>query len=123
MREKLLHCSFCGKSQREVAELIAAPNNEIYICNECIGLSKEIITEGRAQKQSRLTIYFKDGRYKWVQNKNRSTWDKFLKWFYSRDNSARFRIPHDRGHFGIVKDAVSCYTINEVDQDNEKEEL
>ena len=30
--EKLLHCSFCGKSQHEVKKLIAGPN--VYICDE-----------------------------------------------------------------------------------------
>ncbi len=40
-REKL-HCSFCGKSQDEVDRIIAGPN--VYICNECIHLSEEIIS-------------------------------------------------------------------------------
>ena len=38
-----LHCSFCGKSQREVKKLIAGPN--VYICDECIELCNEIISE------------------------------------------------------------------------------
>jgi len=38
-----LHCSFCGKSQREVKKLIAGPN--VYICDECISLCNEIIAE------------------------------------------------------------------------------
>lgn len=38
-----LHCSFCGKSQKEVKKLIAGPN--VYICDECIGLCNEIISE------------------------------------------------------------------------------
>lgn len=38
-----LHCSFCGKSQREVKKLIAGPN--VYICDECIGLCNDIIHE------------------------------------------------------------------------------
>jgi len=39
----LLHCSFCGKSQRDVRALIAGPN--AYICNECIALCNEILQE------------------------------------------------------------------------------
>ena len=39
----LLHCSFCGKSQREVRKLIAGPT--VYICEECIGLCNDIIAE------------------------------------------------------------------------------
>jgi ATP-dependent Clp protease ATP-binding subunit ClpX len=36
-------CSFCGKSQEEVGKLIAGPN--VYICDECIALCNEIMTE------------------------------------------------------------------------------
>ena len=41
--EKLLYCSFCGKSQHEVKKLIAGPS--VYICDECIQLCNEIIAE------------------------------------------------------------------------------
>ncbi|WP_306546403.1 ATP-dependent Clp protease ATP-binding subunit ClpX [Desulfobulbus sp.] len=36
-------CSFCGKGQEEVGKLIAGPN--VYICDECIGLCNEIMTD------------------------------------------------------------------------------
>jgi hypothetical protein len=38
-----LHCSFCGKDQSSIEQLIAGP--EAYICDECIGLCVEIINE------------------------------------------------------------------------------
>ncbi|NSW97726.1 MAG: ATP-dependent Clp protease ATP-binding subunit ClpX [Deltaproteobacteria bacterium TMED126] len=38
-----LHCSFCGKSQKEVKKLIAGPT--VYICNECVDLCNEIIDD------------------------------------------------------------------------------
>lgn len=38
-----LHCSFCGKNQKEVKKLIAGPN--VYICDECIQLCNDIIAE------------------------------------------------------------------------------
>lgn len=38
-----LKCSFCGKTQREVKKLIAGPT--VYICDECVGLCNEIISE------------------------------------------------------------------------------
>src|ERR1700738_1852990 len=41
--EKLLYCSFCGKSQHEVKKLIAGPS--VYICDECIDLCNDIIRE------------------------------------------------------------------------------
>ena len=36
-----ISCSFCGKSQDQVNKIIAGPG--VYICDECINLSKEII--------------------------------------------------------------------------------
>lgn len=41
--EKLLYCSFCGKSQHEVRKLIAGPS--VFICDECIALCNDIIRE------------------------------------------------------------------------------
>lgn len=46
IKSNVLNCSFCGKSQKQVRKLIAAPSN-ICICDECIYLSVEII-EGTA---------------------------------------------------------------------------
>ena len=40
---KLLFCSFCGKNQYEVRRLIAGPS--VYICDECVDLCNDIITE------------------------------------------------------------------------------
>jgi len=37
-------CSFCGKDQEQVQRLIAGPGS-VYICNECVSLCQEIITE------------------------------------------------------------------------------
>ncbi len=41
--EKLLYCSFCGKSQHEVRKLIAGPS--VFICDECVELCDDIIRE------------------------------------------------------------------------------
>ena len=41
--EKLLYCSFCGKSQHEVRKLIAGPS--VFICDECIELCNDIIRD------------------------------------------------------------------------------
>src|SRR4051812_10075781 len=38
----ILHCSFCGKSQRGVEKLIAGPRG-VFICNECVGLCEKIV--------------------------------------------------------------------------------
>ena len=41
--EKLLYCSFCGKSQHEVKKLIAGPS--VYVCDECVELCNDIIKD------------------------------------------------------------------------------
>jgi len=43
-------CSFCNKGQEEVSRLIAGPN-QVYICNECVQLCREIIDEEEPQTQ------------------------------------------------------------------------
>ena len=40
---KHVRCSFCGKSQEQVKKIIAGP--DVFICNECVDLCKEIIDE------------------------------------------------------------------------------
>jgi ClpX C4-type zinc finger protein len=41
-----LRCSFCGKPEAEVEKLIAGPS--IYICNHCVGICNQILSEGEA---------------------------------------------------------------------------
>jgi len=41
--DKLLYCSFCGKSQDEVRKLIAGPS--VYVCDECVELCNDIIRD------------------------------------------------------------------------------
>ena len=57
--DKILHCSFCGKSQNEVKKLIAGKSvrteegklETIFICDECIGLCQDIIEEEKKALQ------------------------------------------------------------------------
>ncbi|WP_431865383.1 ATP-dependent Clp protease ATP-binding subunit ClpX [Microbacterium paraoxydans] len=46
----LFKCSFCGKSQKQVQQLIAGPG--VYICDECIELCNEIIEERMAESSA-----------------------------------------------------------------------
>lgn len=46
--EEMVYCSFCGKSQEEVKKIIAG--NGVFICNECVALSQEIIREEMAEE-------------------------------------------------------------------------
>jgi ATP-dependent Clp protease ATP-binding subunit ClpX len=47
--EKMLYCSFCGKSQHEVKKLIAGPS--VFICDECIELCNDIVRDEIAGDQ------------------------------------------------------------------------
>ncbi|HAC33075.1 MAG TPA: ATP-dependent Clp protease ATP-binding subunit ClpX [Gammaproteobacteria bacterium] len=52
--DKLLYCSFCGKSQHEVRKLIAGPS--VFVCDECVELCNDIIRDevsGSESKEAR----------------------------------------------------------------------
>ena len=51
--EKLLYCSFCGKSQHEVRKLIAGPS--VFICDECVDLCLDIIREDVGKEADKET--------------------------------------------------------------------
>lgn len=46
--EEMVYCLFCGKNQEEVKKIIAG--NGVFICNECVALSQEIIREEMAEE-------------------------------------------------------------------------
>ena len=48
-----VHCSFCGKSQDEVKKIVAGPG--VYICNECVDLCQQIITQELAEDSAKTT--------------------------------------------------------------------
>lgn len=50
MSDETLRCSFCGKTADQVERLIAGPN--VYICNECVDLCKDMIDE---ESKTKLT--------------------------------------------------------------------
>jgi len=43
-QKPVLRCSFCNKSQLDVAKLIAGPR--VYICSECVDICNDILAEG-----------------------------------------------------------------------------
>src|SRR3989441_766566 len=51
--EAQLRCSFCGKGREEVRKLIAGPT--VYICDECVDLCNDIITEDLEEKQEAVS--------------------------------------------------------------------
>lgn len=50
--DKLLYCSFCGKSQHEVRKLIAGPS--VFVCDECITLCNDIMREETQSENSTM---------------------------------------------------------------------
>jgi ATP-dependent Clp protease ATP-binding subunit ClpX len=50
--DKVLYCSFCGKSQHEVKKLIAGPS--VFVCDECVELCNDIIREETHEVQEEL---------------------------------------------------------------------
>jgi ATP-dependent protease Clp ATPase subunit len=44
-----LHCSFCGKSETEVAKLVAGPR--VYICDSCVTIASRIISDSNGGDQ------------------------------------------------------------------------
>ena len=44
MADKLIRCSFCGKTQGQVKRILSGPNNA-YICNECVALCSTLLQE------------------------------------------------------------------------------
>ena len=45
-------CSFCGKAQNQVKRLIAGPGR-VFICDECVRLCQQIVTEERVPAESK----------------------------------------------------------------------
>ncbi|KTD29746.1 ATP-dependent Clp protease ATP-binding subunit ClpX [Legionella israelensis] len=52
--DKILYCSFCGKSQHEVKKLIAGPS--VFVCDECVELCNDIIREETQEVQEETEI-------------------------------------------------------------------
>lgn len=48
-KNKVLYCSFCGKSQHDVKKLIAGPS--VFVCDECVDLCNDIMKEEQNKKE------------------------------------------------------------------------
>jgi hypothetical protein len=49
IKDGQLQCSFCGKTQSEVRQMIVGPPG--HICNECVGICVEIIADAEKRAQ------------------------------------------------------------------------
>lgn len=50
-------CSFCGKPYQQVKSLTAGPG-DVFICNECIDLSRQLMEEKKASTFSEMRLHF-----------------------------------------------------------------
>ena len=50
-----LSCSFCSKNRTDVTKLVAGPN-DVYICNECVTLCHDIVSEEEVNEQVLIDI-------------------------------------------------------------------
>jgi ATP-dependent protease Clp ATPase subunit len=48
--QALLACSFCARTEKQVAKLVAGPG--VYICDSCVDLATKVIAEAKAQEDS-----------------------------------------------------------------------
>ena len=53
MADKLIRCSFCGKTQGQVKRILSGPNNA-YICNECVALCSTLLQEDMYETTEQL---------------------------------------------------------------------
>ena len=59
MAKEKKSCTFCGKSEDEVYQLISSPDNGAYICDECIEDCQELLDESgysEDEKKMELTL-------------------------------------------------------------------
>ena len=53
----MLRCSFCSKTEEQVAKLVAGPGG-VYICYECVAVASRLMQESRPNFLKRLWIRF-----------------------------------------------------------------
>ncbi|MGV8122839.1 MAG: ClpX C4-type zinc finger protein [Candidatus Xenobiia bacterium LiM19] len=51
-KRQLLHCSFCGKSEKEVSKLVAGPR--VFICDSCVAAAQRIMDDNTQENDGKL---------------------------------------------------------------------
>ena len=49
-------CSFCGKPQKNAKKIVASPNGDAFICDECINICKDIIKEDKKSNLEKIEL-------------------------------------------------------------------
>jgi hypothetical protein len=85
-------CSFCKKDQKAVKKLIAGP--EVYICNECVGLCNDIMSEEIGGVNLDTTVFKDESKAAYVEVEKafglpalplgQRFWDEAIKWYHKK---------------------------------------
>lgn len=120
-QDRLLYCSFCGKSQHEVKKLVAGPS--VYICNECTDVCVEIIWEPGGTTLPRTSALVQKGGRMEIDLSELGVKPRFTKLkFARRDNHIFYLCPFSEPFDTIYADHIRSivrsagFTIERADE-------
>ena len=103
---ELLKCSFCGKSQKQVQQLIAGPG--VYICDECVELCNEIIDERQSEHSGSAVADFE-------LPKPKEIFDFLEEYVIGQDEAKRSLSVAVYNHYKRVRAAASPHAVAGAD--------
>ena len=103
---ELLKCSFCGKSQKQVQQLIAGPG--VYICDECVELCNEIIDERQSESTGGTTLDFE-------LPKPKEIYDFLEEYVIGQEDAKKALSVAVYNHYKRVRAAASPHAVDGVD--------
>jgi ATP-dependent Clp protease ATP-binding subunit ClpX len=103
---ELLKCSFCGKSQKQVQQLIAGPG--VYICDECVELCNEIIDERQSESTGGAPLDFE-------LPKPKEIYDFLEEYVIGQEDAKKALSVAVYNHYKRVRAAASPHAVDGVD--------
>lgn len=103
---ELLKCSFCGKTQKQVQQLIAGPG--VYICDECVELCNEIIDERQSESTEGATLDFDVPKPKEI-------YDFLEEYVIGQEEAKKSLSVAVYNHYKRVRAAASPHAVDGVD--------
>ena len=59
MKDIEMYCSFCGKPQSSAKKLIASPNGDAYICDDCVRICLDIVKQDSLKIKKMYSLIMK----------------------------------------------------------------
>lgn len=103
---ELLKCSFCGKSQKQVQQLIAGPG--VYICDECVELCNEIIDERQSDSTEGAALDF-------VLPKPKEIFDFLEEYVIGQEDAKKALSVAVYNHYKRVRATASPHAVDGAD--------